>query len=176
MNSLYKPSLKNLKEDSVERFTLKGEERYAKVVSVYDGDTLDLAFYQDDEVDNPIRYKCRMLGYDAPELDEINGELTRNYLAHLCTGGVAMKPADFRDQNGTLTKDDLQKKLNKSKRLIYAEFEREGKYGRPVVTLYQTSPRGNPPRVRNKEEEDSINTMITEFVNELDKESNSESE
>ena len=35
-----------------------------------------------------VRYKCRLLGYDAPELDdEPSGELARDYLAHLCTGG-----------------------------------------------------------------------------------------
>ena len=158
--------LKNLKDKDVERFTLKGEEKYAKVVSIYDGDTLDLAFYQDDEMNDLVRYKCRMSGYDAPEMDEEDGELTRDYLAHLCTGGDDVEPADFQGENDMLSKGDLQKKLDQNKRLVFAEFGREGKYGRPVVALSQTSSRGNPPK-KGK----SINDMMTKFVHELDQDS-----
>ena len=165
MNSSYHSSLKNLKSDDVERFTLKGKEKYAKVVSIYDGDTCDLAFYLDDDRNYLVRYKCRMSAYNAPKLKETNGELTRDYLAHLCTGGKAVEPENFRDQNETQTKDDLQEKLDKSKRLVYAKFGREGKYGRPVITLYQTYTTGNPPRVKNS---NSINAMMTTFVDELE--------
>ena len=175
MSSSYYSSLKNLTHDSVERFTLKGEKKFAKVVSMYDGDTCDLAFYRDDEMDNLVRYKCRMSGYDAPELDDIDGELTRDYLSHLCAGGDAVEPEDFRDENGALTKDDLQEELDNSSRLVYAEFGREGKYGRPVVTLYQTTTKGNPPQIKLG----SINDMMKQFVERLDQdssESNSDSD
>ena len=107
-----------------------------------------------------------MSGYDAPEMDEEDGELSRDYLAHLCTGGDDVEPAEFKDQNDILNKGDLQKKLDQNKRLVFVEFEREGKYGRPVVTLYQTSSRGNPPKIGK-----SITDMMTKFVNELDQDS-----
>lgn len=166
MSSSSYSNLKKLKNNSVQRFTLKGKKRYAKVVSIYDGDTCDLAFYEDDQMGNLVRYKCRMSGYDAPEMDEIDGELTRDYLAHLCRGRNAVEPEDFRQQNEILTKDNLQEKLDKSKRLVYTEFGREGKYGRPVVTLYQTSSSGNPPEIK-----DSINEMMKKFVKTLDQDS-----
>ena len=157
-----------MEDKDVKRFTLKGKERYAKVVSIYDGNTLDLAFYQDDLTCRFFRFKCRMSDYNAPEMDEESGELTRDYLAHLCTGGDDVEPVDFKAQNDMLSKGDLQKKLDQNKRLVFAVFERERKYGRPVVTLYQTSSRGNPPNVLI---EKSINDMMTKFVHELDQDS-----
>jgi endonuclease YncB( thermonuclease family) len=174
MGSCYHPNLKKLTNDDVKRFTLKGIERYAKVLSVYDGDTCDLLFYQDDEMVKYIRYKCRMSGYDAPELDETpNGKLARNYLVHLCTGGEPTKSAEFLDPNNAWTKEDLQRKLDSSKRLVYAEFGREGKYGRPLAILYQTSSRGNPPdRVENT----SINDLMKQFIDELDRNNQDSSE
>lgn len=159
--------LRNLKGNEVQRFTLRGERKHAKVASIYDGDTLDLAFYRDDKMKHLVRYKCRMSGYDAPEMDEEDGELTRDYLAHLCTGGKVFKPVDFQNVNGILSKDQLQTKLDQSNRLVFAEFGREGKYGRPVVVLYQTSSRGNPPKI----ETELINDMMTKFVHELDQDS-----
>ena len=170
MKSSYHSSLKNLKSNSVKRFTLKGKVKYAKVVSLYDGDTCDLAFYLDDDRKYLVRYKCRMSGYDAPELEETNGELTRDYLVHLCTGGDA---DNFHHRNKTLTEEGLQKKLDKSKRLVWAKFRREGKYGRPVVVLYQTSTRGNPPQVKDS---NSINDMMTTFVDELEESDQDSSE
>ena len=156
-------ALADLKDEDVKRFTLKGKEKYAKVVSIFDGDTLDLAFYN--EMSRFVRYKCRMSGYDAPEMDEENGKLARDYLAHLCMGGNDVKPVVFKNGNSVLSKDQLQTKLDKNKRLVSAQFGREGKYGRPVVTLYQTSSRGNPPNILL---EKSINDMMTKFVHELD--------
>ena len=114
MNPLYHPKLKKLTKDSVKRFTLKEKVRYAKVVSIYDGDTCDLAFYREDESDDFVRYKCRMSGYYAPEFDEKNGELARDYLAHLCMGGDVAKPAKFCDQNDIMSTKDLQQELDKS--------------------------------------------------------------
>lgn len=37
----------------------------AKVVDVYDGDTCTIVFFLNKQV---IKYKCRMLGYDSPEM------------------------------------------------------------------------------------------------------------
>ena len=192
-------NLRKLEHDNITRFTLKGREMFAKVVSVYDGDTCDLAFYDeelgDDELEHDsdneshndsdndsdndsysdkgmdssdtdevqpkfMRYKCRMAGYNAPELDEPNGELSRDYLAHLCTGG---KPnASFNE--AILTNKDLQAKLNESTELVFAEFGREGKYGRPVVTLYQATRSQIPGK---KKRLPSINDIMREFVEKL---------
>ncbi|CAB4002153.1 Hypothetical predicted protein [Paramuricea clavata] len=151
-----------LKNNSVPRFTLKGKQKYAKVVSVYDGDTCDLVFYEDEhhiQTDKPVRYKCRMLGYDAPELEEKpSGELARGYLTYLCTGGNA-NTYNAEDEN-LRTERRVQRKLDNNKdSLVYAVFGGPGKYGRQLVTLYQTShdPPTNP----------TINTMMAQYINTL---------
>ena len=164
MSSCYHSSLKQLTNDNVQRFTLEGTERYAKVVSVYDGDTCDLVFYQDDEMKNVWRFKCRMSNYNAPELNKKpSGELARDYLAHLCVGGGRGGPS-FLNPKGIWTKEQLQQDLNDNNRVVYAVFGRDGKYGRPLATLYQTSAKGNPPKVQN-----SINDMMKQFILELDR-------
>ena len=156
-------ALADLKDEDVKRFTLKGKEKYAKVVSIFDGDTLDLAFYN--EMKHFVRYKCRMSGYDAPEMDEENGKLTRDYLAYLCTGGDVVEPVDFEKKNGISSKEDqLQTKLDKNKTLVIAQFGREGKYGRPVVTLYKPWTTGS----LKCEKSMKINDMMTKFVQKLD--------
>jgi hypothetical protein len=93
MNPCYHSDLKTQKDDDVARFTFKGQRRYAKVVSVYDGDICDLVFYQDGGMNNLVRYKCRMLDYNAPELNDNDvGKLTRDYFAWLCMGGDPIPP------------------------------------------------------------------------------------
>ena len=155
----YLNELKDLKSKSIIRFSLKGKERYAKVVSIYDGDTCDLAFCVHDKVNSLVRYKCRMSGYDAPELDEPNGEVARNFLAYLCL----QIREDF-DPLSRITTDELQKILDRSRKLVFAKFGREGKYGRPVVTLHPTSPNAN-----NICEEMTINNMMKDYLQTLDK-------
>jgi endonuclease YncB( thermonuclease family) len=162
MGSLYNPYLKKLTHEHVQRFTLKGIEAYTKVVSVYDGDTCDVIFHHNGDF---VRYKCRLLGYDTPELDdEPSGELARDYLAHLCTGG---KPggSEFLDVNQIWTKQKLQQLLNDNENLVYATFGKQGKYGRPLVTLYQTPPRSTYARRATTQ---SINDMMKKFVEKLE--------
>lgn len=162
---MYRPKLKKLKKDDVKRFSLKGKERYAKVVCIYDGGACDLAFYLDDnEIDNVVKFKCTMSSYSAPKLQETNGALARDYLCHLCLGRDVVEPVDFCDQNGTLSKTDLQERLDQNERLVYAKFERKDEYGQPRVTLHQTSLKGHPPRIK-----ESINDMMKKFVDELER-------
>lgn len=80
-------------------------------------------------------------------------------------GRGVIEPADFCDR-GMLSKRDMQEKLDESKRVVLAEFGRNGRYGRPVVTVYQTLPRGHPPPA--KRDKGSINDMMTTFVDELE--------
>jgi endonuclease YncB( thermonuclease family) len=135
-------------KDDLPRFTLDGIKAHAKVVSVYDGDTCDVVFYHDG-MEKLVRFKCRLSGYDAPELDEEpQGELARDYLAHLCMG----KDHDEFDEEIVWNKKDLQKMLDENRNTVYAMFGKQGKYGRPLVTL-KTSPRGT-----------CINDLVSDFV------------
>ena len=149
-----KSQLKKITKSDYPRFTLNGIEAHAKVVYIYDGDTCDVVFYHD-EMNDFVRFKCRLSGFDAPELDEPYGEEARNYLAQLCMGKTS------EENVAEYTKEELQEKLDRNRKTVYAMFGKEEKYGRALVTL-KTSPKG-----------ECINDLVREFVE--DRESNSES-
>ena len=121
----------------------------AKVVYIYDGDTCDVVFYHK-KMKDYVRFKCRLSGFDAPELNEPNGEETRNFLAHLCMG----KKKKFKKSDVLVTKE-LQNMLDKNKKTVYAVFGKEEKYGRALVTL-KTSKEGK-----------SINDMVSKYAENL---------
>ncbi len=58
-------NLKDINEKDVEYFTFKGKRLRGKYCNVYDGDTFSLIFEYRGEV---MKYKCRCLGYDTPEM------------------------------------------------------------------------------------------------------------
>ena len=68
-----------------------------------------------------VRFKCRLSGFDASELDEPNGELTRNFLAHLCMGKERKK---FK-KGDVLVKKQLQTMLDKNKKTVYVVFNKK---------------------------------------------------
>jgi endonuclease YncB( thermonuclease family) len=57
--------LENIKDVKIPKFSLKGQEFYAKCVKVYDGDTCHLIFYYNSKLS---RFICRMEGYNSAEL------------------------------------------------------------------------------------------------------------
>ena len=81
--------------ENLEVFSYEGLEISAKVVKVYDGDTITVVFY-----DNGYKkFNMRMMGYDAPEIKPLknieNRDLhiraatnARDYLARLILGKV----------------------------------------------------------------------------------------
>ena len=52
-------------DNKVELFSLEGQEHRAKVVDVYDGDTIKCVFPIHDKL---YRWNCRLSGVDTPEL------------------------------------------------------------------------------------------------------------
>ena len=144
--------LKKLKKENLERFTLEGLKTKAKVVYVYDGDTLDVAFYRNKEL---LRFKCRLQDVDAPELREENGKLVRDFLAWVCMG---KNPDWFDDKAEIWSKSELQDKLDSSEKLVYAVFGELEKYGRALVTLKKTSHAGRK----------TINDMVSAYVKKLE--------
>ena len=143
--------LKNLKEDDLERFTLEGLEVKAKVLSVHDGDTLDLAFYRNEEL---VRFNCRLEDINSPEIHEPTGKLVRDFLAWICMGH---DPGQFDVTAKIWSKQELQHELNKSKNLVFAVFGdlNDEKYGRSPVTL------------ENARTGESINKMVQDFAHNL---------
>ena len=131
-----KSKLSKVKCNNVHRFTLKGVKAIAKVVSVNSGDSCDLVFYRGERM---VRYKCRLSGYNAPDLDdEPNGELARDYLASLCTNDGA-KIEEFLDDTVIWTKEELQGKLDANTDLVRATFGKFRKFNLPLVSLKQFS-------------------------------------
>ena len=107
--------INNVPDDAImdlKRTTLRGM-RYCRVCSVYDGDTLDLAFFEHETL---VRYKCRLAAIDTPELRSVNAE----------TKELAYRAKDY-----------LNTRVNKNpKAILYVQFIDNDKYGRPLVVLY----------------------------------------
>lgn len=113
INDLQKIS--NVADDIIlelKRTVIRGP-RYCRVISVYDGDTLDLAFFENGTL---VRYKCRLAAIDTPELRSVDAEI---------------KELAYR------AKDYLNTRVNKDpKAILHVQFVDSDKYGRPLVILY----------------------------------------
>jgi endonuclease YncB( thermonuclease family) len=57
--------LKTVSEKEVEYFNFKGKRFKCRYCNIYDGDTFSIIFIFKDEI---IKYRCRCLGYDTPEM------------------------------------------------------------------------------------------------------------
>ena len=131
MNSRKK--LHNITSKDIDRFTLDRKKGQVNVVSIHDGNTCDVVFEFYGQYKE--RFNCRMLNYDASELEEgTNAKLARDYLAHLVMDGRAGGPSYF-DPKIIWTKDQLQEKPDKNKNLTYAEFGKFDGFGCALVTL-----------------------------------------
>lgn len=63
--------LLSLDYKTVKKFTLEGLTKKAKVISVYDGDTITVVFKHKDEYN---KWNCRIYGIDTPEIKTKNPE------------------------------------------------------------------------------------------------------
>jgi micrococcal nuclease len=99
----------DLIDSSVKQFGFDGEVKIAKVVSVYDGDTIKVVF---PFLRKLYKFNCRIMGVDTPEIR------TRD-----------KKEKEY----GIKVRDELRKKiLNKVVKLKCGEFD---KYGRLLVDI-----------------------------------------
>lgn len=96
-------------DNTVELFSLEGQEHLAKVVDVYDGDTIKCVFPIHDKL---YRWNCRLSGVDTPELrTRCSVEKKYGYTVRNC----------LRD-----------KILNK---MVYVQCNEFDKYGRLLVNI-----------------------------------------
>ena len=105
-------------DDTIAKFSLNGKDIIAKIVRVYDGDTFWACFFLDNKI---VKYNCRCLGYDSPE----------------------MKPKNKTDDEKKREKEAAQKakdhfiKLCETKDgLVTLECGKFDKYGRLLVDVY----------------------------------------
>lgn len=111
----YEMELRNHSFDQLPKFTFNGFITKAKVVSIYDGDTITIVFYYHD---SPIKDSFRMYGYDSPELKPLKTLPERKL--HVRAGYVA------RDYLSSLIIDQI----------VWVSFMKEEKYGRLMGTIY----------------------------------------
>lgn len=71
MEDLDIEELLSLDYKTVKKFTLEGLKKKAKVISVYDGDTITVVFKHKDEYN---KWNCRIYGIDTPEIKTKNPE------------------------------------------------------------------------------------------------------
>lgn len=105
------------KKGQLADFSFKGHVVHAKVVDLYDGDTLRLVFVYRGEL---IQYAVRMEGYDSPEMRPAKTHPNREVekqKAHEAKEALAGQVAD---------------------RVLVAELGEFDKYGRPLAKLYLT--------------------------------------
>jgi endonuclease YncB( thermonuclease family) len=120
------------------KFTFKGMLTKAKVVDVYDGDTVTIVFYFHNL---PVKDSFRMYGYDSPELKPL--KTTPHRELHINAGKVA--------------REYIKRRL--LEKIVWVKFLQEEKYGRLMGSLYTISPHSPDQFLGNEEE---INqTMIT---------------
>ena len=96
--------------DYFEMFSLDGQSHVAKVVSVYDGDTIKVVF---PIFKTPFKWNCRVAGVDTPELR------TRD---------------DAEKKNGYYVRDRLREKI--LDRMVTVQCGEFDKYGRLLVNIY----------------------------------------
>jgi len=114
-----KSKVQNSNFESVETFSFDGIKTDAKVVKVYDGDTIWIVFNYRKKL---TKTKVRMLGYDSPELKPPKNLINRN--AEISRAIAAKKYLE------SLV-------LNKVVKVHLSKFD---KYGRPLCTIYIPDP------------------------------------
>jgi endonuclease YncB( thermonuclease family) len=110
---------KNIKNpNDIPYFSFKTKIFYAMHCNIYDGDTFSVLFHYNGEL---IKYKCRCIGYDSPEMKPLLSNENRIHekeLAHKA-------------------KDRLEELLNKHpEKLIKIECFDFDKYGRLLVNVW----------------------------------------
>jgi endonuclease YncB( thermonuclease family) len=127
-----KEILLNQKKDK-ENTSFKKIKTYAKCVDIYDGDTCKIKFFYRNEI---TQCAVRLLGIDTPEIKPHHNSRTDDSIK--------------REKELAIKAKELLIKLM-GDNLIFVVFEKDDKYGRPLVTIY-----------RDKTETKSINQQILE--------------
>ncbi len=124
--------LRRVKDSDVGEFSLKGNRLVAKIVDIYDGDTIKAVFYMPG-TNELVKFSCRLVDIDAAELRRqgtssfsSSAYAARNRLCELVTSCSTPLPAFGR------LKNHIDKENTKLVTLICGDFD---KYGRLVVKI-----------------------------------------
>jgi hypothetical protein len=136
-------------DDSIPVFSLEKYEGYAKITSVYDGDTFKAVIILHGR---PLKFTFRTLGYDSAEMKPILG--LENRIHHIQLAKHAREL--FKEECGF--DDRVPHQLwnpfmcrNKVNGLVWITCAKNDKYGRSLATVY-----------RHKGDKKSINQKMIE--------------
>lgn len=117
----------NFNRVNFKKLTLDGICSYARIISVYDGDTFTAGIPFKDDC---YRFSFRILNIDAPEIknDPGNAKKSRNRLIQLM--GLSIELSE------DLSRKELINMFMKEKILVWIKCGRFEKYGRVLCTVY----------------------------------------
>lgn len=132
--------LQDLTYDTVDNFTLGSARRPAKVLDVYDADTIKIAILIGD---TPAKFTMRLTGIVTPERNAKGADRNRVGLERTCAYRararllfLLTKQASFADGKKTYSNQDVRDACSKSTRLIQIEPNGFDKYGRVLGRAY----------------------------------------
>ena len=117
-------------DKKIKKFSLEGQTKLCKVVSVYDGDTCNVVFDNNGVIN---RWNVRMNGYDTPEMRPSKKLPNRDEIKQ-----KAIKSRDF-----------LKSLIFNEDQLVYIKCGEFDKYGRLLGDIYI-----------NENDEDSVNSLM----------------
>lgn len=122
-------------DDSIPIFSLDNYKGYAKITSVYDGDTFNAVIMKHGR---PLKFRFRTLGYDSAEMKPSLNMEGRNEHIHLAKRARDMfkQECSFDDRTTPRRWNPFMCR-NKVNGWIWIQCYKNDKYGRPLVTVYR---------------------------------------
>lgn len=127
--SLTERHLRASNYDNTPTFTLSRKKQKCKVLKVYDGDTIWVAISINGSI---VKFNCRMLGYDSPEMKPLKSINNRDEIIE-----AAKKAKEYIE---SLIKDAI----------VDISFSGFDKYGRALSSVYIIDPDSNKIYCPNK--------------------------
>lgn len=110
LSKLQLETLENTEKDTT-IFSLENYKTFGKVVSEYDGDSVDIVMFINEDDDEPRRFKCRLNGIDCAEkrskdeYEQIHAIRALNYVREYCHGKIVYIHCHKFDKYGRLLVD-----------------------------------------------------------------------
>lgn len=123
--------MREMTYDNLEEYSFKGKEMWAKVLDVYDGDTITVTVKVEDKY---YRMNCRLQGIDTPELKSEDQEekdaakRARQHLIELLTG---------QKMGAEATRKEVQAMCGNVNSVVKVECGEADKYGRTLVEIWK---------------------------------------
>lgn len=119
--------------NSAKLFSLAGRETWARVVELYDADTMKVVFpFQTDDVHKII---VRVRGVDAPEIKSEN-ETIKNWTIKARNRMLSLVAPGVFEVDGTYSKKDIVRLLRENVAVVWLHLFETDKFGRTLGDLF----------------------------------------